>query len=55
MAEDLLLGRSDREEMRSLLDLLEIKGPRDRIFKQLDRLEPLASGRGPGDAGWGRR
>ena len=42
--EDLLLGRSDREEMRSLFDLLEIRGPRDRIFKQLDRLEPLASG-----------
>ena len=44
VAEDLLLGRSDREELRSLLDLLEIRGPRDRIFKQLDRLEPLATG-----------
>ena len=43
--EDLTLGRSDREEMRSLFDLLEIRGPRDRIFKQLDRLEPLASGK----------
>jgi DNA polymerase-1 len=43
-ADDLTLGRSNREEMRSLLDLLEIRGPRDRIFKQLDRLEPLASG-----------
>jgi DNA polymerase-1 len=40
--EDLALGRSNREEMRSLFDLLEIRGPRDRIFKQLDRLEPLA-------------
>jgi DNA polymerase-1 len=55
--EDLTLGRSDREEMRSLLDLLEIRGPRDRIFKQLDRLEPIASGvpvaegGGPGAAG----
>ena len=52
--EDLLLGRSDREEMRSLFDLLEIRGPRDRIFKQLDRLEPLASrsspAGGPGSA-----
>jgi len=43
-AEDLTLGRSNREEMRSLFDLLEIRGPRDRIFKQLDRLEPIASG-----------
>jgi DNA polymerase-1 len=42
--DDLTLGRSNREEMRSLLDLLEIRGPRDRIFKQLDRLEPIASG-----------
>ncbi len=42
--EDLVLGRSNREEMRSLFDLLEIRGPRDRIFKQLDRLEPLAAG-----------
>jgi len=49
-AEDLTLGRSNREEMRSLLDLLEIRGPRDRIFKQLDRLEPLASG-SPGALG----
>jgi DNA polymerase-1 len=39
---DLVLGRSDREQMRSLFELLEIRGPRDRIFKQLDRLEPLA-------------
>ncbi|MGA3352832.1 MAG: DNA polymerase I [Acidimicrobiales bacterium] len=44
MPDDLTLGRSNREEMRSLLDLLEIRGPRDRIFRQLDRLEPLASG-----------
>jgi DNA polymerase-1 len=42
--EDLVLGRSNREEMRSLFDLLEIRAPRDRIFKQLDRLEPLANG-----------
>jgi DNA polymerase-1 len=48
--EDLLLGRSDREEMRSLFDLLEIRGPRDRIFKQLDRLEALA-GRSPSAVG----
>ena len=40
--DDLVLGRSNREEMRSLFELLEIRGPRDRIFKQLDRLEPLA-------------
>ena len=59
VVDDLLLGRSDREEMRSLFDLLEIRGPRDRIFKQLDRLEPLArrsSGAGtevPGDSGAG--
>ncbi len=46
--DDLLLGRSNREEMRSLFDLLEIRGPRDRIFRQLDRLEPLA---GPSPAG----
>ena len=44
VVDDLLLGRSNREEMRSLLDLLEIRGPRDRIFKQLDRLEPVAGG-----------
>ncbi|HLN06708.1 MAG TPA: 5'-3' exonuclease H3TH domain-containing protein, partial [Acidimicrobiales bacterium] len=42
--EDLTLGRSNREEMRGLFDLLEIRGPRDRIFRQLDRLEPLAMG-----------
>ncbi|MGD1011995.1 MAG: DNA polymerase I [Acidimicrobiales bacterium] len=40
--DDLSLGRSDRAEMKSLLELLEIRGPRDRIAKQLDRLEPLA-------------
>jgi len=45
--EELTLGRSDREQMRSLFDLLEIRGPRDRIFKQLDRLEPLARGASP--------
>ncbi len=50
--EDLVLGRSHREEMRSLFDLLEIRGPRDRIFKQLDRLEPLAR-RSSGAAGEG--
>ena len=44
VADDLVLGRSNREEMRSLFELLEIRGPRDRIFKQLDRLEPLATG-----------
>jgi DNA polymerase-1 len=47
--DELTLGRSDREELRSLLDLLEIKGPRDRIFKQLDRLEPIASGTAPAE------
>src|ERR1019366_4169901 len=53
-AEDLTLGRSNREEMRSLFDLLEIRGPRDRIFKQLDRLEPIASGNlGAGGEGSG--
>ena len=51
VADDLTLGRSNREEMRSLLDLLEIRGPRDRIFKQLDRLEPLASGTSLSSAG----
>ena len=56
--DDLTLGRSDREEMRSLFDLLEIRGPRDRIFKQLDRLEPLARSGLPGahdDPGGPRR
>jgi DNA polymerase-1 len=42
VVDDLVLGRSNREEMRSLFELLEIRGPRDRVFKQLDRLEPLA-------------
>ena len=52
VADDLRLGRSNREEMRSLFELLEIRGPRDRIFKQLDRLEPMATGSSsvPGDA-----
>ncbi len=55
--DDLLLGRSNREEMRSLFDLLEIRGPRDRIFRQLDRLESLArpsssvATEGPGSSG----
>ena len=31
-----------------MFDLLEIRGPRDRIFKQLDRLEPLARSGSPG-------
>ena len=57
VTDDLALGRSNREEMRSLFDLLEIRGPRDRIFKQLDRLEPLArrspSVGGDGSAGPG--
>jgi DNA polymerase-1 len=37
--ERLRFGRSDRAEMESLFTLLEIKGPRDRIVKALDRLE----------------
>ncbi|MFZ2055793.1 MAG: DNA polymerase I [Acidimicrobiales bacterium] len=52
VTDDLVLGRSKREEMRSLFELLEIRGPRDRIFKQLDRLEPLAR-RAPGVGGDG--
>jgi DNA polymerase-1 len=52
VTDDLVLGRSRREEMRSLFELLEIRGPRDRIFKQLDRLEPLAR-RSPGVGGDG--
>ncbi|MGC9961785.1 MAG: DNA polymerase I [Acidimicrobiales bacterium] len=37
--ERLLFGGSDRAAMESLFTLLEIKGPRDRIVKALDRLE----------------
>lgn len=37
--EALRFGGSDRAAMDSLLSLLEIKGPRDRISKALDRLE----------------
>ncbi|MGH9303280.1 MAG: 5'-3' exonuclease, partial [Acidimicrobiales bacterium] len=40
-------GRSDRAAMESLLGLLEIKGPKDRIVKALDRLEALAAGGSP--------
>jgi DNA polymerase I-like protein with 3'-5' exonuclease and polymerase domains/5'-3' exonuclease len=43
--ERLAFGGSDRAEMESLFTLLEIKGPRDRIVKALDRLE---SGAPPG-------
>ncbi|MGP0006339.1 MAG: DNA polymerase I [Acidimicrobiales bacterium] len=38
-AERLRFGGSDRVAMDSLFTLLEIKGPRDRILKALDRLE----------------
>jgi DNA polymerase-1 len=52
--EDLALGRSDRDAMRSLFDLLEIRGPLNRIVKQLDRLEqrtgPTPAGRGSSTA-----
>jgi DNA polymerase I-like protein with 3'-5' exonuclease and polymerase domains/5'-3' exonuclease len=37
--ERLRFGGSDRAAMESLFSLLEIKGPRDRIVKALDRLE----------------
>jgi DNA polymerase-1 len=42
--ERLRFGGSDRAEMDSLFTLLEIKGPRDRIIKALDRLEAGGSG-----------
>jgi DNA polymerase-1 len=37
--EDLRLGRSEREELNQLFNLLEIRAPRERILKALDRLE----------------
>ncbi len=43
--DDLALGREDREALSSLFDRLEMRGPRDRVLKQLDR---LASARGGG-------
>jgi DNA polymerase-1 len=49
--ERLLFGGSDRAAMESLFTLLEIKGPRDRIVKALDRLE--APGRLGGGASGG--
>ncbi|MHB1988417.1 MAG: DNA polymerase I [Acidimicrobiales bacterium] len=36
---DLVLGRSNRGELIDLFELLEIRAPRDRILKALDRLE----------------
>ncbi|MGO9196045.1 MAG: DNA polymerase I [Acidimicrobiales bacterium] len=36
---DLRLGGSDREELNNLFTLLEIRAPRERILKALDRLE----------------
>ena len=36
---ELTIGRSDREALDSLFDLLDIRGPRDRVVRQLDRLE----------------
>ena len=36
---ELGFGRSDREAMNGLFNLLEIRGPRERIAKALDRLE----------------
>jgi DNA polymerase-1 len=48
----LRFGGSDRAEMDSLFTLLEIKGPRDRIVKALDRLESApADGALQGDDG----
>jgi DNA polymerase-1 len=41
--EQMRFGRSDRAAMNSLFTLLEIKGPRDRIVKGLDRLEAASA------------
>jgi len=43
--EEFRLGRSDRVGLRALLDRLEIRGPRDRVIRQLDRLEPKLASR----------
>jgi DNA polymerase-1 len=53
--ERMKFGRSDRAALNSLFTLLEIKGPRDRIVKGLDRLEagPGPSGAGPAVGGEG--
>ncbi len=37
--EDLRFGRSDRDELVNLFNLLEIRTPRDKILSALDRLE----------------
>ncbi len=37
--EDLHFGRSDRDELVNLFNLLEIRAPRDKILSALDRLE----------------
>ncbi len=50
--EDLTLGRSDREEMRSLLDLLEIRGP---ARPHLQTAGPLGTDRLGGAGGGGGR
>ncbi|MHB8244800.1 MAG: DNA polymerase I [Acidimicrobiales bacterium] len=42
--EELLLGRSDRQELDNLFNLLEIRAPREKILKALDRLEPAGEG-----------
>ena len=41
---DLRFGGSDRDALESLFTLLEIRGPRDRILKALDRLEASGGG-----------
>ncbi|HXY45446.1 MAG TPA: DNA polymerase I, partial [Acidimicrobiales bacterium] len=52
--ERLRFGGSDRAALDSLFTLLEIKGPRDRILKALDRLEGAApSGGSAGGAAAG--
>ncbi len=45
---DLRLGGSDREELNNLFTLLEIRAPRDRILKALDRLEDGGTGASAG-------
>ncbi len=42
--EDLRLGGSDRDELNQLFNLLEIRAPRERILKALDRLEHGGAG-----------
>src|ERR1700678_176616 len=42
--DDLVFAGSDREELNNLFTLLEIKAPKDKILKGLDRLENGGSG-----------